>query len=265
MTRRTALAAGLALLLLLATGCANEKPVPTRSPLPYPSIPQVTATAAPTPTPPAATPATPTRKPAARGTVGPLNTQRLTGTRAVALTFDDGPHPEWTPGVLDQLRKAGVQATFCVVGVKVRKYPSLVRRIAREGHTLCNHSWQHDLKLGKRKAAQIRDDLERTNREIQRAVPGAKVPYYRQPGGKWTSSVVAVSKSLGMKPLHWDVDPADWDDTSSAEISRRIAKQARPGSIVLLHDGGGDRSRTLGACPQVISSLKRKYGLTRLR
>ncbi|MGX7677001.1 polysaccharide deacetylase family protein [Plantactinospora sp. DSM 117369] len=265
MTRRTALAAGLVLLVLLSTGCANEKPLPARSPLPYPPIPQVTTTAPATPT-PQPPPKKPSRKkPAARGTVGPLNTQRLTGVRAVALTFDDGPHPQWTPKVLDQLRKARVRATFCVVGVKVRKYPVLVRRIVREGHTLCNHSWQHDLKLGKRSAAQIRADLRRTDLEIQRAVPGIKVRYYRQPGGKWTPSIVAVAKSLGMKPLHWDVDPADWDDTSSSEIRRRVAQQARPGSIVLLHDGGGDRSRTLGACPQVISSLKRKYGITRLR
>ncbi|MEQ4300808.1 polysaccharide deacetylase family protein [Plantactinospora sp. B6F1] len=267
MTRRTALAAGLVLLVLLSAACANEKPQSARSPLPYPPIPVVTETAAPTPTPsPTPTPkAKPSRKPAPRGTVGPLNTQRLTGTRAVALTFDDGPHPQWTPKLLDQLREAEVRATFCVVGVKVRKYPSLVRRIVREGHTLCNHSWSHDLKLGTRKAAQIRADLSRTDQAIQQAVPGASVRYYRQPGGKWTPAVVAVAKSLGMKPLHWDVDPADWDDTSTPEISRRVAKQARPGSIVLLHDGGGDRSRTLGACPTVISSLKRKYGITRLR
>ncbi|AVT40176.1 polysaccharide deacetylase family protein [Plantactinospora sp. BB1] len=263
MTRRTALAAGLVLLVLLSTGCANQQPAPARSPLPYPPIPQVTATATPAPTQPPAKPSR--KKPAPRGTVGPLNTQRLTGVRGVALTFDDGPHPQWTPKVLDQLRRAGVRATFCVVGVKVRKYPALVRRIVREGHTLCNHSWQHDLKLGTRSAAQIRADLRRTNQEIQRAVPGVKVRHYRQPGGKWTPAVVGVSRALGMKPLHWDVDPVDWDDTSTVEISRRVAEQARPGSIVLLHDGGGDRSRTLGACPQVINSLKRKYGITRLR
>ncbi|GIG88841.1 polysaccharide deacetylase family protein [Plantactinospora endophytica] len=265
MTRRTALAGCLVLLVLLSTGCASEQPVPARSPLPYPPIPQVSTTPSAAPTPPATAPRKPGKKPAARSTIGPLNTQRMTGTRGVALTFDDGPHPQWTPKVLDQLRKAGVKATFCVVGVKVRKYPTLVRRIVREGHTLCNHSWQHDLKLGSRKTAQIRADLRRTNQEILRAVPGASIPYYRQPGGKWTKPVVQVARGLRMKPLHWDVDPQDWDDTSTPVITRRVAQQARPGSIVLLHDGGGDRSRTLGACPQVISSLKRKYGITLLR
>ncbi|WP_422772677.1 polysaccharide deacetylase family protein [Plantactinospora sp. WMMC1484] len=262
MRRRTAVVAGL-VLVLLSAGCANGKPSSSSSPLPYPPIPLVSVapSAAPT-TPPAAKPA---RKPAPRAKIGPLNTQRMTGVRAVALTFDDGPHPQWTPRLLDQLRQAKVKATFCVLGVKVKSYPALVRRMVREGHTLCNHSWQHDLELGSRSTAQIRADLRRTSQEIQRAVPGVRIPYYRQPGGKWTPAIVQVSRELGMKPLHWDVDPADWDDTSTPEISKRVAQQARPGSIVLLHDGGGDRSRTLGACRTVISSLKRKYGITRLR
>lgn len=266
MTRRTTLAAGLVLLVSLSTGCANEKPTASSSPPPYQPIPPpATAMPSATPTPPRPSGTPSKKKPPVRGTVGPLNTQRLTGVRAVALTFDDGPHPQWTPKVLDQLRRAGVKATFCVVGVKVRKYPALAARIVREGHTLCNHSWRHDLRLGSKTAAQIRVDLQRTNQEIRRAVPGIPIAYYRQPGGKWTPRVVQVARGLGMTTLHWDVDPADWDDTSTPEITKRVAQQARPGSIVLLHDGGGDRSRTLGACPQVISSLKRRYGIIRLR
>lgn len=266
MTRRGALAAGLTLLMLLSGGCSADDPAPPKRHWDYPTIPpEATLTPSPAPTtvPPARKPTA--KKPAPRGIVGPLNTIRLTGVRSVALTFDDGPHPEWTPKVLDQLRRAGVKATFCVIGVKVRKYRAIMARIVREGHTVCNHSWQHDLKLGSKPAAQIRADLLRTSREIQRAVPGVRIPYYRQPGGKWTPGIVQIARDLGMKPLHWDVDPADWDDTSTPEISKRVAQQARPGSIVLLHDGGGDRSRTLGACPQVLSSLKRKYGITRLR
>jgi peptidoglycan/xylan/chitin deacetylase (PgdA/CDA1 family) len=189
----------------------------------------------------------------------------MTGSKSVALTFDDGPHPTWTPKVLDLLRAQGVKATFCLVGVKVHADPGLVARIVREGHTLCNHSWQHDLDMGKKSEAQIRADLERTNREIRRAVPGAKIPYYRQPGGKWTPAIVTVSRSLGMAPLHWDVDPQDWDKPGAAMISKRVAAHARPGSIVLMHDGGGDRSGTLAACPTVIGQLKKRYGIVGLR
>lgn len=185
--------------------------------------------------------------------------------KAVALTFDDGPAPEWTPKVLDQLRAAKVKATFCLIGTKARKYPQLVARIVREGHTLCNHSWQHDLKLGRKSEAEIRADLVRTNREIRRAVPGAKIGYYRQPGGEWTPSVVRVSRALGMTALHWDVDPRDWDKPGAEAISKRVIDQARPGSIILLHDGGGDRSATLTACPTLLTTLKQKYGIVRLK
>ncbi|MGI5212366.1 polysaccharide deacetylase family protein [Plantactinospora sp. CA-290183] len=273
MTRRAALAAGLALLLALP-GCADD---PERTGGPADAAPPVAASAGPDGATPSAgpnrpghgMPSVPTPKPTPktkpRPKIGPLKTVRLTGVRAVALTFDDGPHPEWTPKVLDQLRRAKVKATFCVVGVKVRKYRALVARIAREGHTLCNHSWAHDLKLGKKPAAQVRADLLRTNQEIRRAVPRARIGYYRQPGGMWTPTVVRVARELGMTSLHWDVDPADWKKPAASVINKRIDQQVRAGSIVLLHDGGGDRSGTLGACPTVLSSLKRRYGLIRLR
>ncbi|RKR89028.1 peptidoglycan/xylan/chitin deacetylase (PgdA/CDA1 family) [Micromonospora pisi] len=269
MTRPAALAAGLVLVALLATACGpdqhDQAARPQFSPFtPATSEPAPTTAPTATPTPPPADP-TPSRPPAPRSTVGPLDTRRTTGSRGVALTFDDGPSPDWTPKVLDQLRKAQVKATFCVVGVKVRKYPRLVARIVREGHTLCNHSWQHDLELGGRPPAEIRADLSRTNREIRRAVPGARIGYYRQPGGKWTPSVVQVSRELGMVPLHWDVDPRDWDKPGAAAISKRVLAQARPGSIILLHDGGGDRSGTLTACPGLFGALKQKYGIARLK
>jgi peptidoglycan/xylan/chitin deacetylase (PgdA/CDA1 family) len=269
MTRRAALAAGLVLLALLTSACANDEPdtaAPPRSvpftaatqPVPTPTIP-ATPTAAPS------HPPTPSRAPAPRATIGPLGSRRMTGVKAVALTFDDGPHPDWTPKVLDQLRKAKVTATFCVVGSKVRQNPRLVARIVREGHSLCNHSWQHDLNLGKKPEAEIRADLRLTNQEIQRAAPGARISYYRQPGGKWTPSVVKVARELGMVPLHWDVDPRDWDKPGPVAISQRVVKQSRPGSIILLHDGGGDRSGTLTACPNLLGTLKQKYGIVRLK
>lgn len=265
MTRRATLAAGLTLLVLLASGYTaaaqrsadRGRQLAVAVPPPEPAPPPPTD-------PPAAKPESNPTRPPARGTVGPLRTKRLTGVKAVALTFDDGPHPQWTPKVLDQLRKAQVKATFCLVGREVRRHPALVARIVREGHSLCNHSWQHDLDLGKRPAPQIQADLSRTNREIQRAVPGARITYYRQPGGKWTPAVVRAAEALGMIPLHWDVDPADWRKPKPAAISKRVAAQARPGSIVLMHDGGGDRSATVAACSAVFGALRRKYGIVRL-
>ncbi|MEJ3743008.1 polysaccharide deacetylase family protein [Actinomycetes bacterium KLBMP 9797] len=211
-------------------------------------------------------PKTTTKKPTGpRSKVGPYGSKRLTGSRGVALTFDDGPHPNWTPRVLDELRAAKVRATFCVVGTQVRKYPALVARIVREGHTLCNHTWNHDLKLGTRPEKEIQADLAATNREIRRAVPGVKVKYFRHPGGKWTANAVKVAAGLRMTSLDWDVDPRDWDKPTAPTIQQRVLDNVRAGSIVLLHDGGGDRAGTLAACPAMISALKRKYGLTLLR
>ncbi|WP_229398893.1 polysaccharide deacetylase family protein [Micromonospora okii] len=263
MSARAALALGVSLILFLA-GCgtrtADRKP---EAAAPAPSVstpPEPTPTPTPTPKPTRAAP--PRLRPAP--TTLPAGLRRTTGTRAVALTFDDGPHPVWTPKLLAELRAAGAKATFCVVGTQVRKHPELVARIAREGHQLCNHSWRHDVDLGRRPAAQIRADLARTNQAIRDAVPGAKVPYYRQPGGRWTPQVVAAAKQLGMRSLHWTVDPQDWAKPTAKTITRRVTGAVRPGAVVLMHDGGGNRAATIAACGRLIGDLKRRYGLTRL-
>jgi peptidoglycan-N-acetylglucosamine deacetylase len=203
-------------------------------------------------------------RPAARAASGTGWMRYTTGGRAVALTFDDGPHPVWTPLLLDYLRAAGVRATFCVVGLQAWRYPALVRRIAREGHTLCNHSWDHDFALGIRPESVIRADLVRTNQAIRRAVPGVPVQYFRQPGGRWTPAVIRVARDLGMVALHWSVDPRDWERPGAEAIVHRTLEQARPGAIILLHDGNGDRSGTVSACRYLLGQLQRRFGIALL-
>ncbi|MEV4663424.1 polysaccharide deacetylase family protein [Micromonospora echinofusca] len=265
MRPRAVLAAGLALVLLLG-GCGDGTTSGRRAagPAPVASAP-LPAEPAPSAGPRPSRPTPPRRLVRPLPTKLPAGLRRTTGVRAVALTFDDGPDPTWTPKVLDRLRAARVTATFCVVGKQARRHPDLVRRIVREGHQLCNHSWNHDLDLARRPAAEIRRDLLRTNAAIRAAVPGAKVPFYRQPGGRWTAEVVTVAKQLGMRSLHWHVDPQDWGKPTAATIAKRVRAAARPGSIVLLHDGGGDRAATLAASPRLIADLKRRYGVARLR
>jgi peptidoglycan-N-acetylglucosamine deacetylase len=213
---------------------------------------------------------TPKGKPAPkRPRTGPpadptFGARRTTGSSAVALTFDDGPDPTWTPQLLDLLKQQGVKATFCLVGVHVRDHPDLVARIVREGHTLCNHSWQHDINLGAKTPAQIQADLARTSAAIRKAVPNAQIPFYRQPGGKWTAAIVSIAKKMGMAPLGWAVDPSDWSKPGTAAIIKRVKDHTHAGLIVLMHDGGGDRSQTLAACRTLLPWLKQRYRLALL-
>jgi peptidoglycan/xylan/chitin deacetylase (PgdA/CDA1 family) len=161
----------------------------------------------------------------------------------VALTFDDGPDPVYTPPMLALLRQYRVKATFCLIGSRARDYPDIVRQIVADGHTLCNHSWQHLLDLGKRDAAYRLKDLTDTNAAIQAAVPGAVVKYFRAPGGNFTTDLVSQAASLGMASIYWNVDPRDWDSATYGtgtsmvnHIVSAVEGNVRPGSIILSHD-----------------------------
>ncbi|MEV6970638.1 polysaccharide deacetylase family protein [Hamadaea sp. NPDC051192] len=187
-----------------------------------------------------------------------------TGNLTVALTFDDGPQPTWTPKVLDQLKAAGIKATFCLIGRQVKANAALVRRMVAEGHTLCNHSWSHDLRLGHRTDVQIKADIARTDAAIHAVVPGVPIRYFRQPGGEWTAGEVKLLKEMGKVPLGWGVDPWDWKSPGVAQIVSRVVGHTSPGSIVLMHDGGGDRSQTNSALHQILPALKAKFVLRAL-
>ncbi|MFI9641697.1 polysaccharide deacetylase family protein [Micromonospora sp. NPDC051925] len=202
-------------------------------------------------------------QPAAGGD-GPFGSHASTGTPEVALTFDDGPDPTYTPQVLEVLRAYGIKATFCVVGENAQDYPDLVRAIVNDGHTLCNHSWHHDVLLGKRSTALIRADLVRTNDAIHAAVPDARVSYFRQPGGEWTYPVVSVAEGLGMTPLHWTVDTNDWQVPGAAKITSAVTRDTGPGAIVLMHDAGGDRQGTVDALRRMLPDLISRFRLEAL-
>jgi peptidoglycan/xylan/chitin deacetylase (PgdA/CDA1 family) len=192
---------------------------------------------------------------------GPYGSRRTTGTPEVALTFDDGPDPSYTPQVLALLRRYHVHATFCLIGQNVVSFPGLVREIYREGHTLCNHSWDHDIGLAFHSAAYIRANLQRATDAIRRAAPGSRVSYYRQPGGRWSRTIVAVAAALGMTSLHWEVDPQDWRRPGAGRIISTVISWSRPGAIVLLHDGGGVRRGTVAALGSILPNLTRRFRL----
>ena len=202
--------------------------------------------------------------PAPKGKGLPLSTT-TTADSSVALTFDDGPGAQ-TPQLLALLDKYHVQATFCLVGVAVRAHPDLVRQIVAAGHTICNHSWKHDEHLGDKSPAAIRADLQATNDEIHKVVPDVPIKYFRHPAGNFTVAAVEVCQSMGMTPLGWSVDPRDWDiqhikpgPALTSHIENTIRSTVRPGSIVLSHDAGGDRSSTIAAYTVLIPELKNTF------
>ncbi|MDR7274003.1 polysaccharide deacetylase family protein [Catenuloplanes atrovinosus] len=191
---------------------------------------------------------------------GPDGTQRTTGTPSMSLTFDDGPS-QFTDEVLDMLDKHDIKATFCVIGSQVRSHAAQMRRIVADGHTLCNHTWSHDLRLADRTPDQIVKDLVRTNDAIHTVVPQAKVRYFRNPGGNFNHRTVSVAQNLGMVPLHWSIDSRDWESRDSKKICDLVEGNAHPGAVVLLHDGGGDRRETMKALKKLLPFLKERYEL----
>ncbi|GAB7038872.1 chitooligosaccharide deacetylase NodB [Catenuloplanes niger JCM 9533] len=172
----------------------------------------------------------------------------------VSLTFDDGPHATYTPQILDVLAAERVTATFCLVGTQAQRYPALVRRIVADGHRLCNHSMRHD-NMSTWTPAQIEADLLAANAAIRAAAPDARIPYFRAPYGAWGQSA-AVAAGLGMARLGWTVDPRDWSRPGTDAIVTAVLAQLRPGGIVLMHDGGGDRSQTVAALAVLIPRLR---------
>ncbi|SRR6266536_446121 len=255
-SRRNALAA-LATGAFALAGCS----APPRRPAPAPSTPPSHR--------PTGSPAAPPPSHALTSGNGPDGSVNLTGSSSVALTFDDGPDPVNTPKILDLLGQYQVKATFSLVGWRARDNPDLVRRIASEGHTLCNHSWQHLMDLGRRPLSYVQWDLTQTNNAIHAAAPDAPIRYFRAPGGNFTPGLVQLARQYGMTPLFWQVDPRDWDSATygfGAPMIRHIVDaveaNVRPGMIVLSHDC--KHPDTINAYTTLLPWLKARYTLAPL-
>jgi peptidoglycan/xylan/chitin deacetylase (PgdA/CDA1 family) len=262
---RKLLLLGAAIMLAGLAGQASAGT--TSSASPTPSSPPPSSSPAPAPAKKPAKAGKPaTVKPAVRKPSGPAGSRITTGSKAVALTFDDGPDPVQTPKILKLLAQNHTHATFCLVGRNVQKHPELVRQIVAGGHTLCNHTWNHDLKLGKKPAAKIKADLVRTNAAIRAAAPNAKIKYFRAPGGNFTSGVVSIAKQLGMTSLYWKVDPRDWDHPKGEthaqhqrKVIRQVERHTKAGAIVLSHDYG--QPDTIVAYRTLLPWLHKRYRL----
>ncbi|MCA1840504.1 MAG: polysaccharide deacetylase family protein [Actinomycetota bacterium] len=194
------------------------------------------------------------------GEVEPISVAAGTGPPTVALTFDDGPNPNTTPPIIDILDRAGIKATFFTVGRMVQRFPDLVRRELGDGMTIGDHTFGHT-RLAGLPADRVRGELQRT---IDQLGPlGAHVTLMRPPDGSFDASTIEVAKSMGLRTVVWSVDSKDWSKPGVDAIVRRVVDSVHPGSIILMHDGGPDRSQTVAALPRIIDELRaRGYSFT---
>ena len=190
-----------------------------------------------------------------RSSRGPANVER-----AVALTFDDGPSLRYTPRILAVLKRLHVHATFFCIGYLADEYPELVRAELRAGMKVGNHSYNHPEvpPFDQLPSRLIDDEIALGARSLLRA--GARPMLFRPPGGSFSSAAVRAAEQQGERVVLWSVDPRDWQPGSTArEIAGNVLDAVRPGSIVELHDGGGDRSATLAALPAIVKGIRQRH------
>ncbi len=175
------------------------------------------------------------------------------GPKAIALTIDDGPNASYTPQVLRLLEKHRVTATFSMIGMQVAAEPAIAREVAAAGHVISNHTWRH-LDLAWLSPTAAIAEMDRATDAIHRAT-GQTPTVFRAPYGAWSAAVLRRCQQTGMTPLDWSVDPRDWARPGVSAIVANILRNTRTGSIILEHDGGGNRAETVAALGIVIPRL----------
>ena len=193
---------------------------------------------------------------------------REEGSDGVALTFDDGPHPQGTPAVLESLREAGARATFFLAGEQAQQRPSLVAEIVAAGHRVELHCHRHrnQLRLG---ARALLEDAERARAAIEEA-GGQEIADYRPPYGIFSAVGLKAIRGRGWRPVLWSRWGRDWDRRATPDsITRRILTDVRAGDILLLHDADyysarGSWVRTAAALPRILEELEARGLKSRL-
>jgi peptidoglycan/xylan/chitin deacetylase (PgdA/CDA1 family) len=176
----------------------------------------------------------------------------------VALTFDDGPWPNSTRRFLTVLQRMKVTATFFMVGYLVQRYPNIVRSVIRAGMTIGDHSWSHPYRTPFKdlKPHRIHTEVARPAALLRHRF-GVDVRLFRAPGGSYDGQVIDTVRAAGMQLVQWSIDPRDYlASAKPAKIAATVLSQVEPGSIVLMHDGGGDQSATLRALPRIIRGIR---------
>jgi peptidoglycan/xylan/chitin deacetylase (PgdA/CDA1 family) len=197
------------------------------------------------------------------GQVGPLTWPKLLGDGSgpapagpggvVYLTFDDGPTPAYTPPILALLARYQALATFFVIGRNAAAHPELVRQEHAAGHGVGNHTWNHR-RLNGLEDGRLGAEVDATSAVIGRAT-GTPVRCLRPPYATVDAASADRARARGLRLVLWDVDSNDWRRPGVAAIAGRVLGRVRSGDVVLLHDGGGDRTQTVAALEQVLASL----------
>ena len=171
--------------------------------------------------------------------------------KQIALTFDDGPHPAYTPQLLAILKRANVKATFFVVGELAAKHPDLIRAEIAAGHNVGNHTFHH-VNLTKIPLDRVNTEIVTCGKVLQQ-ITGKRPDLFRPPGGNFNRKVAAIATNLGYTSVLWTDDPADYADPGEHAITYRTLRDLDNGCIILLHDGSAE---TLHLLPRLLRSLK---------
>lgn len=179
-----------------------------------------------------------------------------TSEKIALLSFDDGPAQPYTEQILDILKRHDVKATFFVVGINVKRYPEIIKRIMNEGHSIGNHSMTH-AKLKGKSASQIKQDLAKTDQLIRQLGYKNVIPF-RAPFGQLSNNLSIALKELEKPHILFNFLPKDWESPPPQVIHDRVMERAKPGFIITLHDGWKQRKNTVIATEMIIKSLKAK-------
>lgn len=180
---------------------------------------------------------------------------------AVAVTFDDGPDPEWTPRILDALAACGARATFFVVGERAARHPAIVQRIAAEGHAVGHHSWTHS-EPATTSAHELLKEVRQTRQYLEQLL-GRPAPLFRPPHGKLTPAKLFGLWGQGIIVVLWNHDPKDYQMTDPSQLTGWFTSRAlHAGDVLLLHD---THSHTATALPQVLHSSAWRFDALRPR
>lgn len=176
------------------------------------------------------------------------------GSRQLALTYDDGPHPRNTPALLEVLSRHSVRATFFLIGDCVAREPQLTRQVAGAGHVIANHTYHHPMLIFC-PPVRVRSELSDCERVLVDTV-GEHSRLWRPPWGGRLPHVMRVAANMGLEAVMWTVNPKDWFRQTADEVEKRVSRRVRGGDVILMHDGGGERLHSVQATDRLIRRFK---------